>query len=433
MKTFNHKHLILALLLVGSPALLTGCGGKVGAEPGSHAEGEAHSEGEAAHGGEELTSDEFERGPHNGRLLRDGDFSLEITLFEDGPAPLFRLYAFNKDKPVSPKGVAVEIVLSRLGGKTDRFTFLPDSDYLSSPGIVFEPHSFDVAVKATETGKTHTWKYQSYEGRTIIAADAAKAGGISTEIAGAADLRETIPLTGRVEITPEGLSEVRAWYPGTVMSVNAKLGQAVTKGQVIARVESSYSLQTYSIPAPISGVILKKMVNVGEATGSEAMFTIGNPTRLHAEFFLYPRDAERARIGQAIEIRSLAGDHTASAVLRSILPPEEGIGQTLVARADLPANGTVWRPGLGVEGALEVGGSRAPLAVRTKALQPFRDFTVVFAKVGDTYEVRMLELGRKTPEWTEVLSGLDPGTEYVVDGAFLIRADIEKSGASHDH
>ncbi|MDP3655928.1 MAG: HlyD family secretion protein, partial [Brevundimonas sp.] len=49
------------------------------------------------------------------------------------------------------------------------------------------------------------------------------------------------------------------------------------------------------------------------------------------------------------------------------------------------------------------------------------------------YEVRMLELGRRTPEWTEVLSGIEPGAEYVVDGAFLIRADVEKSGASHDH
>jgi cobalt-zinc-cadmium efflux system membrane fusion protein len=71
--------------------------------------------------------------------------------------------------------------------------------------------------------------------------------------------------------------------------------------------------------------------------------------------------------------------------------------------------------------------------VRTKALQRFRDFTVVYARVGDTYEVRMLELGRRTPEWAEVLGGLSPGEIYVADNAFLIRADIEKSGAAHDH
>jgi cobalt-zinc-cadmium efflux system membrane fusion protein len=71
--------------------------------------------------------------------------------------------------------------------------------------------------------------------------------------------------------------------------------------------------------------------------------------------------------------------------------------------------------------------------VRTQALQRFRDFTVVYARVGETYEVRMLELGRQTPEWTEVLGGLDPGVEYVSENALLIRADVEKSGASHDH
>jgi len=57
----------------------------------------------------------------------------------------------------------------------------------------------------------------------------------------------------------------------------------------------------------------------------------------------------------------------------------------------------------------------------------------VFAKVGETYEVRMLELGRGDADYAEVLSGIDPGMRYVTEQSFLIRADIEKSGASHDH
>jgi cobalt-zinc-cadmium efflux system membrane fusion protein len=35
--------------------------------------------------------------------------------------------------------------------------------------------------------------------------------------------------------------------------------------------------------------------------------------------------------------------------------------------------------------------------------------------------------------WTEVLGGLEPGERYVTENSFLIKADIEKSGASHDH
>jgi len=74
-----------------------------------------------------------------------------------------------------------------------------------------------------------------------------------------------------------------------------------------------------------------------------------------------------------------------------------------------------------------------PLAVRESALQRFRDTTAVFAKHGDTYEVRMLELGRSDGEFVEVLSGIDPGEAYVTENSFLIKADIDKSGAGHDH
>jgi len=88
---------------------------------------------------------------------------------------------------------------------------------------------------------------------------------------------------------------------------------------------------------------------------------------------------------------------------------------------------------MAVEGRVVVGEEEVPLAVRTPALQRFRDFTVVYGRFGDTYEVRMLQLGRQTPEWTEILGGLEPGTTYVTENAFLIRADVEKDGAVHDH
>jgi membrane fusion protein, heavy metal efflux system len=82
---------------------------------------------------------------------------------------------------------------------------------------------------------------------------------------------------------------------------------------------------------------------------------------------------------------------------------------------------------------LVVNAQTVPLAVRTEAIQPFRDFQVVFANYGAEYEVRMLQLGRRGAEFTEVLSGIEPGTPYVSKGSFLVRADIEKSGAAHDH
>lgn len=409
----------LALTLAAS--LLASCGAK-------------SEKAAAPEGGHAAAAAEFERGPHRGRMLRDGDFAVEMTIFEDGVPPEFHVYAYNKDKPLDPKSVTLTVELVRLGGKVNRFAFAPQDDYLRGDAVVVEPHSFDVRVKAVEGGRTHSWSYASYEGRTTISAQAAQAGGVKTEQAGSAVVGDLVDMAGRVEVTPEGRGEVRAWYPGRIMAMNAALGQQVRKGQVLARVESSNSLQTYSIPAPISGVIVEKNANVGDVAYDRPLYVIADPTKLHAEFFVYPRDAERVKVGQAVEVRSLSGESKAMSRVEAILPTADLASQTLMAHVEIPsALAGSFRPGMGVEGSFQVSARQVPLAVRTKALQRFRDFTVVFAKVGDTYEVRMLELGARTPEWTEVLGGLEPGTEYVTDGAYLIRADIEKSGASHDH
>lgn len=83
----------------------------------------------------------------------------------------------------------------------------------------------------------------------------------------------------------------------------------------------------------------------------------------------------------------------------------------------------------------EISVEKIPVALRVdnRALQKFRDWQVVFIKVGDTYEIRPLELGKTDGQFTEVVSGLNQGDEYVVENSYLLKADLEKSGASHDH
>ena len=412
-----------SLLVAGSLlalSLLTGCG-------------ESSSTNETAEP-KAAAAEDYQRGPHRGRMLRDGDFAVEITIFEEGVDPEFRVYAYRKDKPVSPGEVRLAMELTRLGGKVDRFAFTPQGDYLRGGGVVIEPHSFDVKVRAVEGRRTHDWTYASYEGRTTISAQAAQAGGVRSERAGPGAVAELIDMSGRIEITPEGKADVRARLPGQIVWMTGNLGDRVSRGQTLLRVESSHSLQTYAVTAPISGVIVEKNANVGDTTGDRALFVIADPTQLHAEFFVYPRDAERVRVGQRVNLRSLSGEARIEAPVEAILPTADVASQTMMAHVHLPPGASRdFRPGMGVEGSFAVAEAQVPLAVRTKAIQRFRDFEVVYARVGNTYEVRMLEIGRRTPEWTEVLGGLEPGTEYVTDGAFLIRADIDKAGASHDH
>ena len=388
---------------------------------------EAPAEGEAAE------APDYERGPHNGRILRDGNFALEMTIFEDGVPPEYRVYAFRDGKPIAPAGVALTVTLKRLDGETSLFNFAAENDYLRGNGQVMEPHSFDVIVTAREGGRSHRWQYDSYEGRTTIREAAARAAGIEIENVGPAQIGETLELVGRVELDPSAKADVGAKFPGRVVSVSGNVGDRVGAGRVLARVESNESMQIYSVTAPISGVIVERRTNVGDVAGSEPLFVIADPSRTTAVFPVFPRDMEKVRAGQAVQLGLLEGNRSHASVIRDFQPAADAMTGALSARAALPNSDNFWRPGMSVRGQVTVDRRTVPLAVKTEGLQAFRDFTVVFAKVGQTYEVRMLELGRKGPEWTEVLSGIKPGQAYVTKGSYVIKADIEKAGASHDH
>lgn len=409
-------HTIFAALLAAS---LPACGQS----------GEDSAEKEAG----EVAAGDYERGPHNGRMLRDGDFAIELTVFEDGVPPEYRLYAYRGNKPLDPQAVRARVTIKRLDGEVTTFAFRPQEDYLRGNSVLVEPHSFDVEVVASAAGKRHRWAFPSYEGRVTIVDEAARAAGIETGTVGPQQVGETIEIIGRVELDPTGSAEVGAKYPGPVVSVHRNVGDRVGRGTLLARVESSNSLQTYAIYAPIAGVITQRNTNVGDIADSQPLFVISDPSRTVATFPIFPRNIERIRPGQSVQIRGLEGERSQTATIRDFLPLAEVTSQAVTARASLPNRDGFWRPGMAVRGLVSVDQRSVPLAVRTEAIQQFRDFRVVFAKIGQTYEVRMLELGREGPEWTEVLSGIKPGAVYATKNSYVIKANIEKSGASHDH
>ena len=411
MNTFAIARAAGALFLL-SP--LAACGGS---EPAAEA-------GETA---------EAAKGPHNGRLLQDGDFAVEMTIFEDGQEPQFRVYPTKGDKPVDPQSVQLTVTLKRLDGEANSFQFKPKKDYLAGQGVVEEPHSFDVEVVAVENGKRHVWRYSSPEGRTRIAAAAAKAGGVVIETAGPATIGETRELFGTVQLATSARSEIRGQFPGRIVAVTKKVGDRVRRGELLARIESSESLQVYPVYSTASGVIAERNGNPGDVTFDRALYVITDPAQTTVVFNIFPKDLGAIQPGMTVQVETMDGTAIAQVRLGDYLPDGNAEAGTALIRAALPNPSGRLRAGMALRGRVTINAVTVPLAVRTQAIQRFRDFDVVFANYGEDYEVRMLRLGRKSPEWTEVLSGIKPGTPYAATGAFLIRADVEKSGASHDH
>jgi cobalt-zinc-cadmium efflux system membrane fusion protein len=413
----KHASIFSILMLT---ALVSGCGGG--------------SDDMAGMAEEDAAAADYERGPHRGRILRDGDFALEVTIFETGVPPEYRLYAFQGGQPLPPGDVRATIELSRLDGEVNRFQFAPQGDVLVGDGVVTEPHSFDVVVVAEHAGKSHQWTFDSYEGRTAMPTAVAEAAGVRTETAGPATIHERIRLMGRVAMDANRFAEVRSRFAGPVREVRVGLGDEVKAGQTLAIVENRDSLRTFAVTAPLSGIVLARHTNVGDVAGDGPLFEIADLSQVWVEFNAFGMDAAKLAAGQTVRVGSTVGEQAAETTLDRLLPLASAASQTVVARAVLANPNGEWRPGMAVQAEVTIGSREVPLAVQRIALQRFRDFTVVFAQIGgDNYEVRMLELGQQDDEHVEVLEGLKPGTRYVTEQSFLIKADIEKSGASHDH
>ena len=389
--------------------------------------------GDMHHDEHEHHEHEEAKGPHGGRLLVQDDFSLEISIYETGLPPEFRVYAYKDNRPVAPDRLVLDIELKRLGGKRDHIEFAPQQDYLRGDSVIYEPHSFEASVNAMHQGKPYSWQYENLEGRTLIPGNIAQRMGIQTETVGPVALTENRTLSGRVQTNPNRLSRVRPRFAGVVKAIRHELGDVVRAGDVLATVQSNESLQDYHVKAPINGLIVKRDVQVGEATGNEPLFIIVDLSEVWVELDVFVRDLDLIKKGQAVMVESLDGSYRKAASIDWVSPLTAHASQSVRARVIVANEDGALRPGQFIRGQVTVAEHAVSLAVRQAALQRFRDFQVVFARFDDVYEVRMLELGRRNHEWVEVLGGIEAGTRYVTENSYLIKADIEKSGASHDH
>lgn len=420
----NRRNNILPSLI-----LLAGLAASAWLFQGTHAH-DAHGHG---HGDEAAEVPEA-KGPHRGRLLSDGDFTLELAIFEAGVPPEFRAWYTKAGKPVPPADVKLSVTLIRPGKVEDLFTFAPEGDFARGNHEVVEPHSFDYVIVAEHAGVAHKWTFEAPEMQTVITAAAAEKAGVKVEKAAAAELDETLEVYGRVTLDLDGVRRATARFSGVVVEARKALGDKVSAGEVVARVENSQTLVTAEVKASGAGVVIARTAAVGEAVAEgAALYTIAALEKVWIELEIPRKDLGRVKAGQPVVLHADDGTEAARGVIASVSPLVSAETQSAVARVVVPNPDGRWRPGVFVKGTVTVASSPAPVTVKASAVQTLFSFTVVFSQHGDLYQARPLELGRRSGDRVEVLKGLSDGETYVSEGSFLIKADIGKSAASHDH
>ncbi len=197
------------------------------------------------------------------------------------------------------------------------------------------------------------------------------------------------------------------------------------------------SLTRYALRAPTGGQIIERNLSVGQrVSGMEEAFVIADLSTVWVEVTVYAQDLQNVRAGQSVVVTA-QGDSDGGPVGRgtiSYVGPLVGEATRSAKAVVVLSNGDGrWRPGMFVTVELVQESIAVSVAVKTGAIQTWREMDVVFTRVGDSYEVRPVTLGRRSGDLVEVLEGISAGQEYVSAGSFLLKADLEKAGASHDH
>ena len=278
----------------------------------------------------------------------------------------------------------------------------------------------------------HDEHEEEHADSTEISSYYIQVSGIKSEAAGSQNLAQIDTLFGVISPVQDQVFSLHATFPSMVEKVFVQVGDQVKKGQILARLSNIQTLQSYTLKSPSNGEVTSRSVNTGNRIDAEEMLQVSDLSKVWVNLSAFPENIERLKKGQRAKIYDLHDHENAIGEISYIAPQMSG-GHIARARAIIDNQQGHWRPGMHIKADVEVSTRTIPIAVKVDALQTMEDQTVVFKRHGNKFETTPVEVGEKDGQWAEILSGLSAGDNYVSENSFLIKADILKSGASHDH
>lgn len=187
------------------------------------------------------------------------------------------------------------------------------------------------------------------------------------------------------------------------------------------------------VRSPIAGRIIGARATLGAFVDANAeLFRVADPGKVHVESALTALDAGRVRPGDKAEV--ILRDKTIAATVRAVTPGLDAASKTATAVLNLDMYDASMQPGQFVRVRIspKQNSSTAAVIVPDEAVQSFEGKDVVFARTASGFEARPVTVGMRSGGRAEILAGLNPGEEVAGKNAFLVKAEIGKSEASHE-
>lgn len=197
------------------------------------------------------------------------------------------------------------------------------------------------------------------------------------------------------------------------------------------------TLTKYIIRAPLSGTVITRHLVRGEFVDTEKetereLFTIADVSSVWVDIALYPRDLAAVKKGRVAKLATESGGQ-AMAPIAFVAPHLTAETRTATARVILDNKDKTFRPGQYVRAFISVDETPVAVRVMSSALQTVDDQTVVFVADRGQFKKRVVQLGRRNQTYAEVMDGLEPGQNVVVNGSYLLKSELAKAGFDDGH
>jgi membrane fusion protein, heavy metal efflux system len=258
-------------------------------------------------------------------------------------------------------------------------------------------------------------------GPVALSAAQATAIGLETATAGPHPLATILALTGEVQLLPDRQADVSLRISGRIKELFARLGDKVSADQRLALVESRVlgdPPPTVTVTAPMAGTIETRNVVLGQAVEpSTQLFRISDRSQMVVLAKVYEEDLGQVQLGQDAHVRVLSYPQKVfSGKVTLIEPNLDPSSRTVKVWIELANPEGLLKPNMFATTSLVLSSNESALAIPNDAIMEANGEKFVFVRQGDTFDRVDIGIGASDDEYSEVIDGLVPGDEVVVQG-----------------
>lgn len=298
-------------------------------------------------------------------------------------------------------------------------------------------HDHSADAHDEHAGHDHGAEGHEDVGELTISDDIARKIGLKTDTATGGKISRSAIFPAEIKLNRDRAASVSPRYASIIREVAAEIGDEVKKGDVLATLENRETMATFTITAPIDGVIIAKNIAMGESASEEkVLFEVADLSSVWADISLFPKYQHAIRKGAVVEFVAHDG-HTAHGAVQYISPLVSRETRTFTARCVLLNEAEDFTPGAFVQARIIVSEDNVAVRVPRGAVQKVAGENVVFIADEHGYESREVQTGITDAHFIEIKKGLKSGETYVTKGAFSLKAQTLTSGmdphAGHGH